>query len=360
MEFLTGTPGCGPRLSNYGGASSSRGSSTHIATCHGTDSPNSDCKARGVKSIADLQRELTAVAERIPEGSWIHARGYDQTRLAERRHPSRWDLDAVTPRHPVHLVRTCGHIGVVNSRAFEAAGIRDDTPDPAGGHFERHDGRLTGLLYESAQQPIYLAGLPTPGELNRALYIAERDWLRAGITSAVDCGGWPGHVQAWQERRRAGRQRLRVTLAVLMGTGRRQGHTFLEAELSTGFGDDWLRIGPFKVMVDGSSSGPTAATREPYACDPTSRGQLTVSQEELDELFASAHRAGFQLTMHGVGDRAIEMGLDAMEKAFRASGPPRLAPRIEHCAMVPPDLRRLCLLLTPSTLSTLTFDRPDR
>lgn len=297
-----------------------------------------DCKARGVGSIADLQRELAAFRETVPPGGWIRARGYDQSRLTEGRHPTRWDLDEVAPDHPVHLVRTCGHIGVANSRALELAGIRDDSPDPPGGLFERHDGRLTGLLYEAAQYPVHEAGRASPEELERALDVAERDWLRAGITSAVDCGRASGHLRAWQQRKLAGRQRLRVTLATLTGGGRRQGPAFLETEVCTGFGDDRLRVGPFKVMVDGSSSGPTAGTREPYASRPDFSGQITVGQEELDRLFADAHRAGFQLTMHGVGDRAIEMGLDAMEKAFQAGGPPRLPPRIEHCAMVPSDL----------------------
>jgi predicted amidohydrolase YtcJ len=298
-----------------------------------------DCKARSVTSIADLQRELARVAETIPAGSWIRARGYDHSRLAEGRHPTRWDLDAVTPDHPVHLVRTCGHIGVANTRALELAGIRDDTPDPPGGHFERREGRLTGLMYESAQGPLYEAGRATREELGRALEIVERDWLRAGITSAVDCGGSDGHFQAWQDRRLAGRQRLRVTLTVIIGSGRRQGEIFVQTELATGFGDDWLRLGPFKVIVDGSSSGPTAGTRQPYASQPDFSGHINLSQEELDRLFGAAHRAGYQLTMHAVGDWAIEMGLDAMEKAFRADGPPRLGARIEHCAMAPADLR---------------------
>src|SRR5262249_23503203 len=117
-----------------------------------------DCKARGVKSIDDLQRELAIKAETLPRGAWIRARGYDHTRLIEGRHPTRWDLDAVTPEHPVHLVRTCGHIGVANTLALRLAGLGDETPDPPGGHFERQDGRLTGLMFESAQGPIYEAG----------------------------------------------------------------------------------------------------------------------------------------------------------------------------------------------------------
>ncbi|MBV9358863.1 MAG: amidohydrolase family protein, partial [Chloroflexi bacterium] len=282
-----------------------------------------DCKAQRVTSIADLQQGIAALAGTRPPDTWIRARGYDQTRLAERRHPTRWDLDAAAPDHPVYLVRTCGHIGVASSRALELAGLGDDTPDPPGGHFERADGRLTGLMYEGAQGPVVTASRATAEEMAAALAAAEQAWLRAGITTAVDCGGVEGHVQGWQRRHLAGALRLRVTLAVLVGLGRRQGQTFLDAELFTGFGDDRLRIGPFKVMVDGSSSGPTAATREPYCSLPDYHGQLNVTQDELDVLFEDAHRAGYQLTMHGVGDRAIEMGLNAIERALRLGGPAR-------------------------------------
>ncbi len=298
-----------------------------------------DCKARGVGSIADLQRELATAARTLPPGSWIRARGYDHTRLAERRHPTRADLDAAAPNHPVYLVRTCGHIAVGNSLAFQLAGVSDATPDPTGGRFERSDGRLTGLMYEAAQGPIQAASRASLDELERALEVAERDWLRVGITSAVDCGGVDGHVQALQERWLSGHQRLRITLAVQTGLGRQQGRTFVQSELFTGFGDDYLRIGPFKVMVDGSSSAPTAGTREPYCSMPEFRGQINVSQEDLDALFGPAHRAGYQLTMHAVGDRAIAMGLDAIERAMAGDRPPRLPHRIEHCAMAPADLR---------------------
>jgi predicted amidohydrolase YtcJ len=299
-----------------------------------------DCKAHRITSIEDLQQGIAALAGTRPPGSWIRARGYDQTRLAERRHPTRWDLDAAAPEHPVYLVRTCGHIGVASSRALALAGVGEDTPDPPGGHFERVDGHLTGLMYEGAQGPVVTASRASADEMAMALAAAERAWLQAGVTTAVDCGGVEGHVQGWQRRHMAGQLRLRVTLAVLMGLGRQQGQAFLDSELFTGFGDDRLRIGPFKVMVDGSSSGPTAATREPYCSLPDYHGQLNVSQDELDVLFGDAHRAGFQVTMHGVGDRAIEIGLNAIERALREAGPARIPHRIEHCAMAPKDIRR--------------------
>jgi predicted amidohydrolase YtcJ len=118
------------------------------------------------------------------------------------------------------------------------------------------------------------------------------------------------------------------------------GVAMLEAGVSSGFGNDRLRIGPCKFMVDGSSSGPTAATRTPYASQPSFSGFLQMTQEELDKWVEKARLQDFQVTMHAVGDRAIEMCLNAFDRADR--GAPSADPRhrIEHCAMCPPDLIR--------------------
>src|SRR5215831_16258905 len=89
-----------------------------------------DCKAPGMQSIGALQRAVKERAESQPAGTWIRGRGYDQSRLAERRHPNRVDWDAVAPDHPLIFIRTCGHIASVNSRALAAAGVTDETPDP--------------------------------------------------------------------------------------------------------------------------------------------------------------------------------------------------------------------------------------
>src|SRR5262249_19564480 len=122
-------------------------------------------------------------------GTWIRGRGYDHSRLAERRHPNRLDWDVVAPDHPVIFTRTCGHIASVNSRALSAAGIDDNTPDPPGGRYDRADGRNLGVAYETAQTPLQAAALPSWQEFRRALLAAARACLapaaRAFTTRAV-------------------------------------------------------------------------------------------------------------------------------------------------------------------------------
>jgi predicted amidohydrolase YtcJ len=124
------------------------------------------------------------------------------------------------------------------------------------------------------------------------------------------------------------------------GFGFLGGTALVESGLHTGFGDDRLRIGAYKVVTDGSSSGPTAATREPYACNSSDSGILYQSHEELAAKIRRAHRAGFQVTMHAVGDRAVANGLDAIAAAVDEFPRERLRHRIEHCAILPPDLQR--------------------
>ena len=151
-----------------------------------------DCKAPGMQSIAALQRAVRERAATQPAGSWIRGRGYDQSRLAERRHPNRVDWDAVAPDHPVIFIRTCGHIASVNSRALAAAGIDDATPDPPGGRYDRADGRNLGVAYETAQMPLQAAALPSWQDYRGALLRASRAYLAAGCTSVHDAGGLVG------------------------------------------------------------------------------------------------------------------------------------------------------------------------
>jgi predicted amidohydrolase YtcJ len=299
-----------------------------------------DLKAPEMRSVAAIQRAVRERAERQPPGTWIRGQGYNHMLLAERRHPNRFDLDAVAPDHPVLLTRTCGHIVVANSRALELAGITDATPDPPGGRYDRADGRNLGVAYDAAQGPLAAVAAPSQEEMEQALRIAVRDYHARGLTSIHNAGPLAGpELPALQTLRRAGELTLRVYYMVWVALGTDEGLRFIETGLQTGFGDPWLRLGSFKVMTDGSSSGPTAATREPYASDPTDCGILYWTQEQLDAMITRAHRAGWQCTMHAVGDRAIASCILAHERAQQTFPRDDARPRIEHCALCPPDLQ---------------------
>jgi Predicted metal-dependent hydrolase with the TIM-barrel fold len=298
-----------------------------------------DCKAPDMTSIAAIVDAVRREAERLPAGTWIRGRGYDQSRLAERRHPVRSDLDPVSPEHPVILTRTCGHIAAFNSRAMAESGLNDETPNPPMGWYDRDEGRLSGVAYELAQRPLQEAASFSRDEKREALLRAQALYLAAGCTSVHDAGGLMG--VGFSEARRLdeeGRLVVRIYAFGEVGSTEQVGLSLLKTEITTGFGTPRLRVGAFKVVSDGSSSGPTCATREPYASDSTSRGLLYWDQDELERMILAAHKAGYQVTMHAVGDRANEAALMALDRCARVAPRPGTRHRIEHCAMLPDDL----------------------
>jgi predicted amidohydrolase YtcJ len=314
------------------------------AHCHltglGMAMASIDCKAPGMQSIEALQKAVYERAATQPPGTWIRGRGYDQTRLREGRHPNRDDWDAVAPNHPVIFTRTCGHIASVNSQALALARVTDQTPDPPGGRYDRDGGRNLGVAYETAQTPLQMAALPTAEEFGAALLRANDAYLAAGCTSVHDAGGLVGPAFGpCQDLVEAGRLKLRIYAFATVNSLHHPVMGVLGAGMRTGLGDERLRLGAFKVMTDGSSSGPTAATREPYTSNAQDCGILYWDQQGLDDLIGRAHRQGFQCTVHAVGDRAIEQTLNAMARAQRVFPRQGLRHRIEHCAICPPDLR---------------------
>lgn len=297
-----------------------------------------DLKAPHIRSLRDVADAVRERAATVPPGTWIRGRGYDHGKLAEGRHPDRWLLDAAAPDHPVALTRTCGHIAAVNSKALAAMQVGDQTPDPPGGRFGRRDGQLDGVLYETAQRRLQ-AVVPTPTEDERvdAIAAASRDYLSFGVTSVHDAGG--AEPALMQRARREGRLRTRVYLMQVAQEGNRaRDDALAEIGAVTGFGDDWLRLGPFKLFADGSSSGPTAATREAYAIDAANHGILRITQEEADRRFAAAHARGMQVTAHAQGDRGIDLILTAIERAQAQRPRPGARHRIEHAGIATPDL----------------------
>ena len=238
-------------------------------------------------------------------------------------------------------MRTCNHISVVNSKGLEALGITRETPDPEGGQIARdEDGEPTGVLKETAHMRAFEASKYSPEEMVEALAIADDDFVRLGITSIHEAGGYgPDQMRAMYRAVAEGRVRVRI-YAMVCSLDRSEEFVrkMVAAGLVTGVGDERFRIGPAKIFTDGSSSGPTCATREPYTSDPDDSGILYFSQEEIDDILGAAHREGFQITAHAMGDRAVEMVVNCIERALEEQPREDHRHRIEHAGMVPPDL----------------------
>jgi predicted amidohydrolase YtcJ len=315
------------------------------AHCHagnyGAQKARSFCSPRLVKSIADIKQAIRKLAATTPKGDWIVGRGYDNTKLLENRHPTRWDLDEAAPDHKVFINRTCGHIGVANGKTLEAFGINQDTPDPAGGKIERDDqGRPTGILHEHAQILIRTAAGPSYDEVEKGISLMDRDFLRYGITSATDASGRnPDEIRIIQNAVNNGQIHVRLCFMVrISGSICQLGRRYIETGLKTGFGDEKLRLGGLKLVMDGSGGGGSAAMRDPYPGDPENYGVLHMPQDELDELVDLGHSAGYQVGIHAIGDRAVEMTLESFEKALRKNPVKNNRHRIEHCGFLDDSL----------------------
>ncbi|GBD17893.1 N-substituted formamide deformylase [bacterium HR27] len=289
-------------------------------------------------TLETLLARLAEATRETPPDRWLLARGYDDSRLDVRRHPTRWELDTVTGDRPTIVIRTCGHMLVANSAALARAGITRQTPDPEGGRIVRDaTGEPTGLLQERAQELVrQLIPEPTVADLERALRRAGERFLALGITSVTEAGiSRPEELQAYQNLHQRGalpvRARVMLLIDQLLEPAERLG-------LRSSFGDDWLRIGPFKLFQDGAGGARTAAMSIPYPGEPENYGIAYYTQEQLDEAFRRVARLGCQAAAHAIGDRAIEMVLTAYERALADYPLPDHRWRIEHCGMLRPDL----------------------
>ncbi len=290
---------------------------------------------RHVTSIKEMKKLVKKKVEESKPGQWIIGRSWDQERFAEKRYPNKHDLDEVAPNNPVYLVRVCGHVAVVNTRALEAAGINKDTEDPPGGIIERDaSGEPNGVLKETAMSLVYKA-IPPPSKEDhiKAAKLAVDEAVKHGLTTVHFVSALPEEVAALQALRERGELKIRTRIYY--------SHEYLDSVVSLGikrgFGDDLLRINGIKIIVDGSFGGRTAALREAYSDEEGNKGKLVVSPERLKEVVSKSHGAGLQLAMHAIGDYALELILDAVEETLQGNiGDYRH--RIEHASLTPPDL----------------------
>jgi len=304
-----------------------------------------------VTSLDELYARIAERAETTPEGEWVVGSGYDQTKTGA--HPHRDVLDRIAPGRRVWLKHTSGHMCVVNTPVLKDLGIDTEPEHVDGGRIATDaDGRPTGLLEERAQELVGQLTQPFPlAALTDAVASAAGRYLGEGITSVTEAGvggGWVGHspveLAAYQAARDQGRLHVRVELMVAAevlhtlgahpGDGMELG---LDLGIRTGFGDDWLRLGPMKIFTDGSLVGRTAAMSAPYAGQPDNSGYLQADAAELTARIVAAHRAGWRVAAHAIGDRAIDVALDAFAMAAEKYPRPDPRHRIEHFAASRPD-----------------------
>ena len=319
-----------------------------------------DLSTPPVRSLDDVAAAIAAAAEVTPADRWIVGNGYDENKIGG--HPDRDLLERVAPGRRVLLTHTSGHMSVVSDAVLAELGIAERGREMPGGTIVVDgSGRPTGLLQEQAQNLLTPLRRPVPvADVAQAVARAGDVYVRQGITSVVEAGvggGWIGRTPvealAYQLARDAGRLAVRVELMVASDVLHALGGTDadglgegIDLGLRTGFGDDRLRLGPVKVFSDGSLIGHTAAMCSDFTDTPGARGYLQGDAEALHETIVSAHRSGWRVATHAIGDAAIDLVLDAYEHCVRdhprtgwGGRPGNSAPRhrIEHFGVARPD-----------------------
>jgi len=306
----------------------------------GMNTMSLDLRYPGVKSIEEIKALIREKAKTTPKGEWIRGWGYDHSKLAGNRHPTKDDLDDASRDHPVIVTRACSHISAHNSLSLEIAGITDGTPNPEGGIIGRDKGKLNGLMFENAHMNMTKAALPSEEELRLAFRNANELLISEGVTGVHDAGGY-GQMQMDILREMVESGAIDIKIYAMLFSfidNLSYINSYIEKGCGAGEGNAKFRIGPVKLMIDGSSSGPTAATIEPYTSNPNDSGIMTMTQKEINAYILRAHKAGYQVTSHAVGDRAVTAIVDAIEKAMMAYPAENRRHRIEHCAMTNREL----------------------
>lgn len=287
------------------------------------------------ETIADLVDRLEQATRDRPPGEWLRGYRYDDTGLRDDRHPTRHDLDPVSGRHPVCLMHISGHLCVLNSAGLRAVGIDRSTPDPPGGLIIRDEsGEPTGVLAETAAFAAY-ERMPTASaeDLTRALDQALDVYLANGVTTVHDLGlgllAGQDELGAYDAVLGRGRLMPRIRAYLVDGLVGELGD---RATASLGEDPSRFRVVGAKMWADGSIQGLTGALHEGYACAPDRFGLLLHEPDDLADRVAELSGAGLQVAVHGNGDRAISVILDAYRR-LGASPADDLRPRLEHCQL---------------------------
>ena len=290
----------------------------------------------GVESIADLQKLVKDAAAKKKPGEWIVGSGWDQTRWADKKFPTRLQLDEVAPDNPVFLVHVSGHVAVANSEALKHAEIAPDTKNPMGGEIERfEDGEPSGMLKEGAAMQMVEQRIPDPSieDRRKGIEMVLEELARNGVTSAQDNSEWDDFL-VYRQLKEEKKLTARITewLPFMLSTDDLQNR-----RAQAGTTDPWLRTGAVKMVTDGALGSRTAALLAPYSDDPSTSGLMTIDTERLKLMAIERDRLGFQLAFHAIGDKANQICLDVFESVQRMNPARDRRDRIEHAQVVAPD-----------------------
>jgi predicted amidohydrolase YtcJ len=272
----------------------------------------------GVKSLDEFRERILQKVEQSKAGEWILGAGWDETLWPVKVTPTRWDLDEVSSGHPVFLTRIDGHIAVANTRALQLGSINLASRDPQGGHIDRNEnGEPTGILRETAQAAVFqVVPKATHDQLREGIQLALADLAEHGVTSAQDYSPAWDNFRIYEELEKEGKLTARVTEWLPFDdpveelSRKRASHPQTDLLLHTGM---------LKGFMDGSLGSHTAALLEPYSDDSKNSGLPRYDAAKLSDMTKERVLAGFQIGFHAIGDKGVQMALDAFAEAEKAA-----------------------------------------
>lgn len=319
-----------------------------------------DLSPASVSSISDIKETIRRKVQFTPVGAWISGSGYNEFYLAENRHPTRRDLDEVSPHHPVIITHRSRHACVLNSLALQQVGITSESEASPGGVIERdlETGDPNGILYEMIGNVRERAGSSfSEAEMEWGIAEANRQYLSLGITSIGEATA-SNDLNQWLTYRKL-KQEGKLQSRICMMPGVNFMKEFQKGGLATGSGDEDLRLGSLKIVLSEAT------------------GRLQPVQEDLNRMVLEASLAGFQVAIHAVESSTVEAAITALEysltqslqmrKKYRNSNmsnqyeneqPASIynqRHRLEHCSECPPNLRQRLSRLPVAIVSQPSF-----
>ena len=288
----------------------------------------------GTRSYDEVIARVVERAKTARPGEWIRGRGWDQNDWADTRFPTHAALSRAVRNNPVYLTRVDGHAALVNAKALDLAQVTAATSDPAGGRFIRDSANNpTGVLVDNAQGLVgRVIPATSPAELREQTLAAIAEANRWGLTGIHDAGVGAEGIAVYEELAKEGRYNLRNYVMI------RASDSVLDAFMRRGpqkalyDGRVWLRA--IKLVADGALGSRGAALLEPYSDDPGNSGLITTPPARIKSVAVRALKAGFQVNVHAIGDRANRIVLDQFEAALREVPTADHRFRIEHAQIL--------------------------
>lgn len=272
----------------------------------------------GVKSLDEFRDRILKKVEEAKAGEWILGAGWDETLWPVKVTPTRWDLDEVSSGHPVFLVRIDGHIAVANTRALQLGSITLASREPQGGRIDRNEnGEPTGILRETAQV-IVRSVIPkrTHDQMRQGIELALADLAQRGVTSAQDYSPDWQNFQIYEELEKERKLTARISAWLPFDDSVEELNRKRNSHPQT---DLMLHTGLLKGFMDGSLGSHTAAMLEAYSDDPRNSGLPRYEAAKLNDMTKERVLAGFQIGFHAIGDRGVQIALDAFAEAEKAA-----------------------------------------